>query len=42
MNISGNQKDLWKKLSAVGSDPWPHSSVRSPTLVFDGVQLSGL
>lgn len=42
MNISGNQKDLWKKLSALGSDPWPYSSVRSPTLVFDGVQVAGL
>lgn len=42
MNISGNQKDLWKKLSAVGSDPWAYSSVRTPTLVFDGIQIAGL
>jgi len=42
MNISGNQKDLWKKLSAVGSDPWPYSAVRTPTLVLDGVQIAGL
>jgi PmbA protein len=42
MNISGNQKDLWKKLSAVGNDPWLYSSTRTPTLVFDGVQIAGL
>lgn len=42
MNISGNQKDLWKKLSAIGSDPWPYSSVRTPSLVFDGIQIAGL
>lgn len=42
MNISGNQKDLWAKLSAIGSDPWLYASVRSPSLVFDGVQVAGL
>lgn len=42
MNISGNQKDLWKKLSALGSDPWLQASVRTPSLVFDGVQVAGL
>jgi PmbA protein len=42
MNISGNQKELWKKLSAVGSDPWLYSSTRTPTLVFDGIQIAGL
>jgi PmbA protein len=42
MNISGNQRDLWGKLIAVGSDPWPYSSVATPTLVFDGAQIAGL
>ncbi len=42
MNISGNQKDLWKKLSAIGSDPWLHSTMRIPSLVFDGIQIAGL
>ncbi len=42
MNIAGNHKDLWKKLVAVGNDPWPHSSARTPALVFDGVQLAGI
>lgn len=41
MNISGNHLDLWKRLSAVGNDPYPHSSSRTPTLVFDGLQLAG-
>jgi PmbA protein len=41
MNVSGNQRDLWKKLTAVGNDPYPYSSTRSPTLVFEGVQFAG-
>jgi PmbA protein len=42
MNISGNHLELWKRLSAVGNDPYPYSSMRTPTLVFDGVQIAGL
>jgi PmbA protein len=41
MNISGNQMDLWKRLIAVGNDPYPYSPGRTPTLVFDGVQFAG-
>jgi PmbA protein len=41
MNVSGNLLDLWKRLAAVGDDPYPYSSSRTPTLVFDGVQLAG-
>jgi PmbA protein len=41
MNLSGNQLELWKRLSAVGNDPYPYSSLRTPTLVFEGVQLAG-
>jgi PmbA protein len=41
MNISGNQADLWKRLAAVGNDPYPYSPGRTPTLVFDGVQFAG-
>lgn len=40
-NIAGNQRDLWKKLVAVGNDPWMYGSTRAPTLVFEGVQLAG-
>jgi PmbA protein len=41
MNISGNHLELWKKLVAVGNDPWLYSSTRVPSLVFDDVQFSG-
>jgi PmbA protein len=41
MNISGNQLDLWKRLVAVGSDPYRYSTSRTPTLVFEGVQFAG-
>ena len=42
MNISGNQLDLWKRLVAVGDDPFLHSALRTPTLVFEGVQFAGV
>ena len=42
MNISGNHLDLWKRLSAVGNDPYPYSSMKTPTLVFEGVQFAGV
>ena len=42
MNISGNHLDFWKRLSAVGNDPWPYSSLLTPTLVFEGVQFAGV
>jgi PmbA protein len=41
MNISGNQSDLWRRLIAVGNDPYPYSPGRTPTLVFEGVQFAG-
>jgi PmbA protein len=41
MNISGNQLELWKRLAAVGNDPYPYSASRTPTLVFQGVQFAG-
>ncbi len=42
MNVTGNLIDLFARLAAVGNDPWPYSSTRAPTLVFDGVQFSGV
>ncbi len=42
LNISGNHLDFWKRLVAVGNDPWPYSSLRTPTLVFEGVQFAGV
>lgn len=41
MNISGSHLDVWKRLVAVGNDPFPYSSSRTPSLVFDAVQLAG-
>lgn len=41
MNISGNLLDTWKRLVAVGNDPYLSSSLRAPTLVFDGLQVAG-
>jgi len=42
MNASGNHLEFWKRLVAVGNDPYPYSALRTPTLVFEGVQLAGL
>jgi PmbA protein len=41
MNVSGNHLELWKRLAAVGNDPYRYSAMRTPTLVFDGVQFAG-
>jgi PmbA protein len=41
MNVSGNHLELWKRLAAVGDDPYPYSSMRTPTLVFEGLQFAG-
>lgn len=42
MNITGNFKKLWKNLVAVGNDLYENSSWRTPTLVFDNVDFSGI
>lgn len=42
MNLSGNQKDLWKRVVAVGNDPFRFNAMRTPSLVFDGLQIAGL
>ncbi len=41
MNLAGNHLEFWKKLVAVGNDPFPYSSMRNPTLVFEGVSIAG-
>jgi PmbA protein len=41
MNVSGNYLELWKRLAAVGNDPYRYSAMRTPTLVFEGVQFAG-
>jgi len=42
MNISGNAKEFWNQLVELGNDPAPYSSTRIPSLLFDGVNFSGL
>jgi PmbA protein len=41
MNVAGNQRELWQRLVALGNDPYPYSSMRTPTLVFDHVTFAG-
>ena len=42
MNITGNFLQLWKELSAVGTDLYTGSSWRLPSMVFDNVDFSGI
>ncbi|NQT26209.1 TldD/PmbA family protein [candidate division KSB1 bacterium] len=42
MNISGNSKEFWNKLVAVGNDPYPYSSQRLPSLMFEDINFSGI
>lgn len=42
MNVTGNYMDLLQRLTLVGNDPVPWSAFRCPTLVFEGIDFSGL
>lgn len=42
MNVTGNMLTLWSSLVETGNDPRLSSSWRIPSLVFDGVDFSGL
>ena len=42
MNITGNLLTLWSYLTETGNDPRTSSSWRIPSLLFDGVNFSGL
>jgi PmbA protein len=42
MNIAGNHLEFWKKIAEVANDPWPYSSMRTPSLVFTDVIVSGV
>ncbi|MDH6358830.1 TldD/PmbA family protein [Parabacteroides sp. PF5-9] len=42
MNITGNMLTLWSNLIEAGNDPRLSSSWRLPSLLFDGVDFSGL
>ena len=41
MNIAGNHESFWQQLTAIGDDPYTSSSWRTPTLVFEGIDVSG-
>jgi len=42
MNITGNFLTLWNNLKEAGNDPFKASSWKIPSLVFEGVDFSGL
>jgi PmbA protein len=42
MNVTGNLRDLFARLVAVGNDPYPYSSTLAPSLVFADVDFSGV
>jgi len=42
MNISGNSKELWEQLAAVGRDAYTYSSRRCPSMSFEEIQFSGV
>ncbi len=42
MNITGNFKQVWNDLVAVGNDVYTGSSWLLPTLVFDNIDFSGI
>lgn len=41
MNVTGNLRDLFSRLEAVGNDPYPYSGTLAPSLVFADVDFSG-
>ncbi|GHT29845.1 modulator protein [Bacteroidia bacterium] len=42
MNATGNMLTLWSHLAEVGNDPRKSSSYKIPSLLFEGVDFSGL
>ncbi len=42
MNITGNNLALFNNLVEIGNDPRPASSWQFPSMLFDGVDFSGL
>ncbi len=42
MNITGNMKDLWSNIGEIGNDVNVTSSWLTPSIVFEGVDFSGI
>jgi len=41
MNLAGNHLEFWKKLRGLGDDPFPFSTMLTPTLVFEPMMVAG-
>jgi PmbA protein len=41
LNIADNHLKFWKNLTELGSDPYPYSSMRTPSLLFGSVMVAG-
>ena len=42
MNITGNMKDLWSNIGEIGNDVNKNSSWLTPSVLFEGVDFSGI
>jgi PmbA protein len=42
MNITGNMKELWSNIGEVGMDVNKNSSWLAPSILFEGVDFSGI
>ncbi|HDL19606.1 MAG TPA: TldD/PmbA family protein [Bacteroidetes bacterium] len=42
MNISGNAGDFWNRLVEIGNDPYTYAAAQTPSMLFEGVQFSGI
>lgn len=42
MNITGNLLKLWSSIAEIGNNPYLSSSWQTPSILFDGVDFSGL
>lgn len=41
VNLTGNHKDFWNKLQALGDDPYRYGSMRAPSMLIEGAAVSG-
>lgn len=42
MNITGNAKEVWNQFVEMGNDPYVYSSYRTPAMLFEDLQFSGI
>jgi PmbA protein len=42
MNISGNALEFWASLAEMGNDPFPYSTLRAPSMLFEAVHFFGI